>query len=117
MSEHADKPSPGNAAVKAVMIAGVAVSAALMLAGTGLSHARGQALPKDVVALNDLPGQLLAPEPAAFLTLGLLALIATPPLGVFTLLLVFLTGRQWRFVGVTAVVLLLLAASYFLGKG
>lgn len=117
MTAPGDPHPVGNLVVKWVMIAGVAVSTALMLAGVGLSLARQQPLPQELVKLEDLSCQLLAPEPAAYLTLGLLALIVAPPLGVCTLLLVFLAGRQWRFVGVTAVVLLLLTASYFLGKG
>jgi len=47
---------------------------------------------------------------------GLLMLIATPILRVAVSIVVFVVQRDWVLVGVTAFVLAVLLASFFLGK-
>jgi uncharacterized membrane protein len=51
------------------------------------------------------------------LALGLLVLIATPILRVVGSILAFLYERDWRYAGVTTVVLIVVLISLLLGKG
>ena len=65
---------------------------------------------RDVVsALRDLQGR-------AVIMVGLLLLIATPVLRVAVSILTFVYERDWVFVAITSTVLLLLLASFLLGK-
>jgi uncharacterized membrane protein len=99
-----------------VLGAGIAISLALMLAGVALSIARGEGLPLHVVRLGDLASQLVALEPAAYLSLGLVTLIATPFVRVAGSLVAFARERDRRYVLVTAVVLAVMCVSVLLGR-
>jgi uncharacterized membrane protein len=56
-------------------------------------------------------------DPVALVALGLLVLLATPFLRVAVSIVAFALERDWRYVGITALVLAILLASFFLGKG
>ncbi len=98
------------------LIAGVIVSVALMAGGLLLGAMRGVGLPRGAVPLGSLPAELLSGSPAAYLSLGLVVLIATPFARVAGTLVVFARQRDVRFVLVTAVVLAVMCASVLLGR-
>ena len=103
--------------VHAVLAVGLAVSAALMLAGVALGLALHRQLPEAMPALGAIPERVLALRPSGFLALGLLVLIVTPILRVIGSVAAFVYERDWRFAAVTGLVLLVLLASLLLGKG
>ena len=103
--------------VRRILLTGIVVAVALMLAGVVLSVARGEGLPAHVVPLADLPARLVALDPAAYLSLGLLALIATPFVRVAGSLVAFVRQRDRRYVLITAVVLSVMCVSVLLGRG
>lgn len=103
--------------VHGVLIVGLALSTALMLLGVGLELARGTPLPEAVAGLGQVLPRVAALRPSGFLTLGLLVLIATPILRVVGSVAAFVYERDWRFAGVTALVLVVMIVSIVLGKG
>ena len=66
------------------------------------------------------PGDVLAGvaqfKPYAFIALGLLLLIATPVLRVAASVVIFLLERDYAYVFITLIVLLILIVSFLLGK-
>lgn len=106
-----------NEVVHGVLIIGLVVSTALMLAGVGLALLDQRDLPTVVPDIGDVVGRVLALRPSGFLALGLLVLIATPILRVIGSIGAFLYERDWRFAGVTTLVLAVLIVSLLLGRG
>jgi uncharacterized membrane protein len=106
-----------NAVVHAVLMVGLAISTALMLSGIGLDLFLQRDLPTAVPDLGDVLGRVAALRPSGFLALGLLVLIATPILRVLGSIVAFLYERDWRYAGITTVVLVVLGVSLLLGKG
>ncbi len=102
--------------VQRVLRDGLAVSFALMAVGIVLAVARGQGLAPRVVPLGELGAGLVALDSAAYLSLGLIALIATPFVRVAGSLLAFMRLRDRRYALVTAVVLAVMFVSVALGK-
>jgi uncharacterized membrane protein len=68
------------------------------------------------VPVVDLQARLMALDPAAYLSLGLIVLIATPFVRVAGSLVAFARERDRRYVLITAVVLAVMCASVLLGK-
>jgi uncharacterized membrane protein len=99
-----------------VLRAGIVVSFALMAAGIVLALAGGSGLAARVVPLGELGAGLAGPDSAAYLSLGLLALIATPFVRVAGSLLAFVWLRDRRYALVTAVVLAVMCVSVALGR-
>jgi uncharacterized membrane protein len=102
--------------VSRVLGIGIGVSIALMLAGLVLGMASGEGLPADVVSLGDLLPGLGEPDPAAYLSLGLLVLVATPFVRVTGSIVAFALERDRRYVLVTAIVLAVMCLGVVLGK-
>ena len=102
--------------VNVVLTAGIVVTVALLLAGLVLSIVEGQGLPVRIVPLADLPPLLADLDPAAYLSLGIVVLIATPFVRVGGTIVAFARERDRRYVLVTAVVLVVMCASVLLGK-
>jgi uncharacterized membrane protein len=102
--------------VQRVLRDGLAVSFALMAVGIVLAVARGQGLAPRVVPLAELGAGLVALDSAAYLSLGLIALIATPFVRVAGSLLAFVLLRDRRYALVTAIVLAVMCASVALGR-
>ena len=73
----------------------------------------GAAFPHTLAEVWD---ELRAGRGQAVVCVGLLMLIATPILRVAVSIVVFVVQRDWVFVAVTAIVLAVLLASFFLGK-
>jgi uncharacterized membrane protein len=102
--------------VNRILVVGVAVAVALMAAGLVLSVVDGQGLPSHVVPLGDLPSLLGALDPAAYLSLGLIVLIATPFVRVAGTIVAFAREHDRRYVLITAVVLAVMCISVLLGR-
>jgi uncharacterized membrane protein len=101
--------------IRVVLLAGMSVSVSLMAAGLVLTVARGVGLPRDVVPVADLAPALVALDPAAYLSLGLIVLVATPFVRVAGSLVAFAREGDGRFVAVSAVVLVAMGVSVALG--
>jgi uncharacterized membrane protein len=100
-----------------VLIIGVAISTALMLVGIGLDLIYQRDLPMAVPDVGEVLQRVVSLRPSGFLALGLLALIATPILRVMRSIIAFVYERDWRYAGVTTLVLLALIISLLLSKG
>jgi uncharacterized membrane protein len=102
--------------VSRVLATGIAVSVALMVAGLVLALIDKEGTPSHVVPLADLPALLGDLDPAAYLSLGLIVLIATPFVRVAGSIVAFARERDLRYVLITAVVLAVMCLSVALGK-
>jgi uncharacterized membrane protein len=102
--------------VRTILLTGITVAVALMAAGLALSVIDARGLPTHVVPLADLPSLLARLDPAAYLSLGLIVLIATPFVRVAGSLVAFARERDRRYVLITAVVLAVMCVSVVVGK-
>ena len=107
---------PVERTIHRVLLVGIAVSVALMAAGLVLGALKGDGIPRGVVPLADLPRALRGLSPAAFLSLGLIVLIATPFVRVAGSLVAFAREGDRRYVVVTALVLVVMCVSVLLGR-
>jgi uncharacterized membrane protein len=107
---------PVERVIHLVLLVGIAVSVALMATGLVLGLLKGAGMPRGVVPLADLPRAARALSPAAFLSLGLIVLIATPFVRVAGSLVAFVREGDRRYVLVTAFVLAVMCLSVFLGR-
>jgi uncharacterized membrane protein len=101
--------------VQRVLQGGVAAGFVLLVAGIVVALAGGEELSPHVVPLGELWAGLVAPDSAAYFSLGLIVLIATPFVRVAGSLLAFLRLRDRRYALVTAAVLLVMVVSVVLG--
>ncbi|NNJ09970.1 DUF1634 domain-containing protein [Chloroflexales bacterium ZM16-3] len=106
-----------DAIVHKVLVIGLALSTALMIAGVALDLILGRAMPETVAALSEVFPRIMAMRPSGLLTLGLLVLIATPILRVIGSIAAFIYERDWRYVGITSLVFLVMLVSIMIGKG
>lgn len=102
--------------VERLLLAAIGVCVVLMLAGTAMGLAAGDGPPHEVLAVSSVPGALARLEPAAYLSLGLIALIATPFVRVAGSLVVFALERDRRYVLVAGAVLAIMLVSVVLGR-
>lgn len=106
-------------AVSKLLRIGVLISALVIVAGllqlliTGDSGYPGDTYPTGFGAIID---GVLQWNSVAVIEAGLLLLILTPVLRVFVSLFVFLQEKDYRFVGITALVFIILVVSFLLGK-
>lgn len=104
-----------NEVVRGVLIIGLVISTALMLAGIGLDLFEQRDLPTAVPDIGEVVSRVLMLRPSGFLALGLLVLIATPILRVIGSIGAFMYECDWRFAAVTTLVLAILSVSLLLG--
>ena len=102
--------------VSRILRIGIAISVTLMVIGLVLGFFNSQGMPKHVVPLADLPSLLRAFDPAAYLSLGLIVLIATPFVRVLGSVVAFAREGDRRYVLITAVVLAVMCLSVVLGR-
>ncbi len=57
-----------------------------------------------VVPIEEILPQLLALNPLALLNLGVLLLLATPGITLFTQIITYAADRNWRYVGIASIV-------------
>jgi uncharacterized membrane protein len=100
--------------VQPILRWGMVLSLVLMLFGLVLGMITG-GQEASVVPLERVPSQLLDLDPAAFLTLGIVLLIATPLARVLGALCVFIRERDRKFILVSLAVLLSVALAVILG--
>ena len=93
---------------------GMVLSLVLMFFGLTLGLITG-AEEASVVPLEKIPSQLMELDPAAFLALGIVLLIATPLARVFGSLCVFIKERDRKFILVSLAVLFSVALAVILG--
>jgi uncharacterized membrane protein len=124
-----DGPAPGpgrdywmDQLISFVLRGGVLLSAGLLIVGALLyafSALRGT-VPNPLVyphSLGDVFAGLAHGDPLAILALGLLTLLLTPVARVAVSIFAFARERDWLYVGITALVLLILLVSFLLGRG
>jgi uncharacterized membrane protein len=113
---HAHHMDPVERTIRAILLVGIAVSVALMAVGLVLGVARGTMLPRAMVPLPALPAALAHLDPAAYLSLGLIVLVATPFVRVVGSLVAFAVERDRTYVLITATVLAVMCFSVLLGR-
>ncbi len=106
-----------NDVVHQTLIVGLGLSVALMLFGLALDLFYHRVPPTVVPNLSDVLARMVELRPSGFLAAGLLILIATPILRVAGSIFAFLHERDFLYAGITALVLLIVLASLWLGKG
>lgn len=98
---------------------GVFLAAAVIIIGllqyliTGESGYPGDTFP---ITVSGIFEGLLQLKAMAIIETGLMLLILTPVFRVFVSLFVFIAEKDYRFVGITVVVFIILVASFLLGK-
>jgi uncharacterized membrane protein len=98
---------------------GVLLSATVILAGlirffiTGESGYIGHSYPTQI---SDIIAGAFAFKPFGVIMMGLVLLILTPVMRVGVSILVFITEKDWLYVGISAIVFLILSSSFFFGK-
>jgi uncharacterized membrane protein len=102
--------------VSRVLGIGIGVAVFFMLAGVVLGAVRGDGPHRSVVALGDLLPGLGGLDPAAYLSLGLLVLVATPFVRVIGSIVAFALQGDRRYVLVTAAVLAVMCLGVLLGR-
>jgi uncharacterized membrane protein len=103
-------------AIHLLLTIGVGTSTTLLLFGLLLTLLTHQTVPDTFPGMEEVFNEAFRFQPAGFLGLGLLALIATPILRVFGSLVAFIFERDWRFAGITFVVFIIVLASIFFGR-
>lgn len=107
-------------AISATLASGMYVTIAAYLFGVILSFVKLKQVPslshQYFSSLSGFLSGLVHLDPRSFLFLGTLTLISTPPFCVLVSVFAFWKRRDYRYVGVTAVVLLVIAASILVGS-
>ena len=104
----------GGVLLSALIILVGLVSFYLVYGSSGQRTAQNTSFPRSLAAL----GQGLAhADPLSVVTLGLIVLLATPVVRVAVSIVAFGLERDWRYVAITTTVLIILVASFLLGKG
>ncbi len=106
-----------NEVVHQILVIGLVLSAVLMLVGLVIDLVLQGALPTTVLPPAEAVRRALSLRPSGFLSLGLLTLILTPLLRVVGSLVVFAWERDGRYVAVTALVLIVMLVSLWVGQG
>lgn len=98
-----------NVVVSRLLRAGLLLSVVILVIGVVLAlSGRGVPVPSHT-SLRAMPRAVLNLEAGGFFSLGLFILLLTPAARVVVLLVTFTRDRQWFFVGVSAIVLIMLA--------
>lgn len=113
---HAHHMDPVERTIRTILLAGIAVSVALMAVGLVLGVAHGTMLPRAMVPLSALPAALAHLDPAAYVSLGLIVLVATPFVRVVGSLVAFAVERDRAYVLITATVLVVMCVGVLLGR-
>ncbi len=106
-----------NTTIHGLLIVGLAVSTFIMLFGLVLDVILHRKVPSDVTRFDEVATRIRSFRPSGFLSLGLLVLIATPILRVVGSFAAFVHERDWRYAGITFLVLMILAISVMSGRG
>ena len=105
-----------NNVMHGVLVVGLAVSTFLFLTGLGLDVVLGRVIPESAVPPDEALRRMMQLRPSGFLSMGLITLMVTPLTRVIGSVFVFLWERDWRYAGVSLLVLLVLVVSIALGR-
>jgi uncharacterized membrane protein len=110
--------------ISQVLRGGVLLSAAIISIGVVLFYIHYFSVAGHAVDIGSFPHSLVSVaeglvrgDPLAVIALGLLVLLATPVARVAVSIVAFGFERDWRYVVISTVVLLVLIISFLLGKG
>lgn len=103
--------------IHGLLIIGLAISVTLMLVGLFLDLVLQRVIPTTIPNLGEVFTRVIAMRPSGFLSLGLLVLIATPVVRVIGSFIAFVYERDWRYAGITFLVLVVVLLSLIIGKG
>ncbi|MGI8825347.1 MAG: DUF1634 domain-containing protein [Chloroflexota bacterium] len=98
--------------VGATLLVGLMSSMAVMLVGLVLLAARAQPAPSHVLPLANTWSDLIRGKSAAVLGAGILLLFFSPLTGVLVGLMEFLRTKDWTFVAVAALLLVIVAVGF-----
>jgi uncharacterized membrane protein len=115
--ERAREQSNLDHAIHRLLIFGLAASVTFILFGLFLDLVLRRVVPTTIPNLGEVFARVITLRPSGFLSLGLLVLIATPVLRVVGSFAAFVYERDWRYAGITFLVLLVVIMSILLGKG
>jgi len=105
-----------NALVHRLLVIGLAISTALMVAGLALNLWRHQPLATTISGPSATFAAAIQAQPAGLLALGLLVLIATPIVRVIGSIIAFTFERDRRYALITLIVLSIVITSIVLGQ-
>ena len=103
-------------AIHRLLIYGVGLSTILMLVGLLLDFILKRPVPASLPGPIEAFRLAFALDPAGFLALGLIVLIATPILRVFSSIIAFLYERDWRYAIFTSIVFMIVMISILFGS-
>ncbi len=106
-----------NEAVHGILIVGLAVSTILMLIGVLGDLLFSRTMPTVEPHPAEIIQRIVELRPSGFMALGLLVLLATPIVRVVGSVIAFAYERDWRFAGITFLVLVIVLSSVLLGGG
>ena len=106
-----------NEIVHLILVVGFVASAGLFIIGLVLNLIWLAPLPSSTVSPATALQLAVELQPGGFFSLGLIVLIATPMVRVLASAVVFLWQRDWRYTGITLLVLLIMVISIILGRG
>jgi uncharacterized membrane protein len=106
-----------NEVVHGVLVVGLVVSAVLMLVGLGLDLLLNRTMPTEVLRPGEALRRAVVLRPSGFFSLGLIVLMLTPLFRVIGSVVVFVWERDWRYAGVTFLVLIVMLVSLWVGQG
>lgn len=94
-----------------ILLLALVAALVLLVTGLGLVVVHGESSSAISVPLSNIPGSLRHGDHAGILSLGLLLLLATPVVGVVTVVISSVRNRQWLTASAGSAVLLVLVAS------
>lgn len=100
-----------------LLVIGLVISVSFMLVGLVLDLTMHRVIPTAIPQISEIFSRALALRPSGFLSLGLLVLMATPIVRVIGSFIAFIYERDWRYAGITFLVLIIVTLSVVLGKG
>ncbi len=104
--------------IRRVLIAGTIGSFALMAIGFAMLVGSSPSLEaSQIMPFSKIAGNLAAFDPTAILSLGIVILLLTPLARVFMTSVLFFKQRDFLYVGISAIVIVVLVASLLLGAG
>jgi uncharacterized membrane protein len=103
--------------IHGLLIVGLAISVALMLVGLFLDLILRRVIPTTIPNPREVFSRVISIRPSGFLSLGLLVLIATPVVRVVGSFIAFVYERDWRYAGITFVVMVVVLLSILIGRG
>ncbi|MCW5852168.1 MAG: DUF1634 domain-containing protein [Anaerolineae bacterium] len=106
-----------NDVVHKVLVIGLLLSTVILVFGVLLGLVEHRPLPDTTLSVGEAVSRAVGLRPSGFLNLGLLVLIVTPILRVIGSIFVFIHERDWRYAGITALVLAVMLFSLLSGHG